>query len=77
MVIEEEKITWRSWWDGGDIDGPIATKWQVGDAWPTIYVLDAKGIIRHVDTSGAALDMKTVEDVVETLMKEIEAQSKK
>jgi hypothetical protein len=44
-VMEKEKITWRSWFDGGSTGGPIASKWNVR-GWPTLYVLDAKGVIR-------------------------------
>ena len=28
-VLKKEEITWRSWFDGGKIGGPIATKWNV------------------------------------------------
>src|SRR6516162_1216192 len=45
-VLMKEEITWRSWFDGGGTSGPIATKWNV-HGWPTLYVLDHKGIIRH------------------------------
>jgi hypothetical protein len=45
-VIADEKMTWRSWWDGGNTQGPIATKWNV-HGWPTLYVVDHKGVIRH------------------------------
>jgi hypothetical protein len=45
-VIDKEKMTWRSWWDGGSTEGPIASKWNV-EGWPTLYVLDQKGVIRH------------------------------
>ena len=69
-AIEKEKITWRSWWDGGSMDGPIATKWQINN-WPTIYVLDAKGVIRFVDESGGDVDAKPIDDVVESLLKEL------
>ena len=41
-VLKSERITWRSWFDGGGTHGPIATQWNV-QAWPTIYVLDANG----------------------------------
>ena len=44
--IKEEKITWRSWWDGGSTSGPIASSWNV-QGWPTLYILDHKGVIRH------------------------------
>ena len=45
-AIEKEKLTWRSWFDGPGTNGPIATTWNV-QAWPTLYVLDHKGVIRH------------------------------
>jgi Thioredoxin-like len=44
-VLEDEKITWRSWFDGGKVGGPIATQWNV-HGWPTVYVIDQKGVIR-------------------------------
>ncbi len=45
-IIQDEKITWRSWWDDGSTKGPIATRWNV-HGWPTLYLLDAKGVIRY------------------------------
>ncbi len=64
-AMEREKITWRSWWDGGSSDGPIAKKWNV-HGWPTIYVLDHKGTIRYKDVRD-----KQLEEAVETLLKEV------
>jgi peroxiredoxin len=46
QAMKKENITWRSWWDGGNTGGPIAKAWNVS-GWPTIYVLDAKGVIRY------------------------------
>ena len=44
---EKHKITWRSFWCGPDgSEGPIPTKWNVS-AWPTLYFIDHKGVIRH------------------------------
>jgi hypothetical protein len=40
----KEKLTWRSFWDGGSTDGPIASQWNV-TGWPTLYLIDHKGII--------------------------------
>ena len=54
-VMQKENITWRSWWDGGDTDGPIAQAWGV-EGWPTIYVLDHKGVIRFKNVRGEAMD---------------------
>ena len=44
--MAEEHITWRSWWDGGDTSGPIATQFNV-HGWPTLYIVDHRGVIRH------------------------------
>ena len=60
-----EKITWRSFWDGPDnVDGPIATAWNV-KGWPTICVLDGKGVIR-----GRYLNHKEVDELVNKLLAE-------
>ena len=45
-AMEENQITWRSWWDGGRTGGPIASQWNV-QGWPTLYVVDHRGVIRH------------------------------
>ena len=44
----DSKLGNRSWWDGYEKEstkGPVATAWGV-TGWPTIYLIDAKGIIR-------------------------------
>jgi hypothetical protein len=46
-------VTWRSFADG-DPGGPICKRWDVG-AFPTIYVLDHLGVIRHKDLRGEEL----------------------
>jgi hypothetical protein len=43
---EKEQITWRSFYDGPTTSGPIATAWVV-EGWPTLYLLDSKGVIRQ------------------------------
>jgi len=46
-VLDEEMITWRSFWNGKEgTGGPISTEWNV-HGWPTLYVIDHKGVIRH------------------------------
>jgi len=44
-TLAREKIAWRSFWDGGSTQGPIATRWGV-QGWPTIYLLDHEGVVR-------------------------------
>jgi hypothetical protein len=70
-VMEKEHITWRSFWNGPDgPSGPISTKWNVR-GWPTIYVVDAKGVIRFKDVRGEAMDR-----AVDQLLKEAELDGK-
>jgi thiol-disulfide isomerase/thioredoxin len=52
-AVESKGITWRSWWDG--TGGPIATKWNV-QSWPTICVIDPRGVIRYTGVQGKDLD---------------------
>jgi thiol-disulfide isomerase/thioredoxin len=44
-AMAEQKMTWQSFWNGGNSEGGIAGAWNV-HAWPTVYVLDSKGTIR-------------------------------
>ena len=52
--IEEENITWRSFF-AGSTQGDIPAMWNVS-SWPTIYVIDAKGVIRAKNVRGKQLD---------------------
>lgn len=54
-TIKDEKITWPNIYDGPPGTGPIAKKWNV-NGWPTIYVIDHKGIIRHKGLRDDALE---------------------
>ena len=65
-VLKEKNLTWRSWFDGGLIGGPIATQWGV-TGWPTIYVLDHEGVIRYTGVRGERMD-----HAVDTLLGEME-----
>jgi hypothetical protein len=68
---EKHGITWRSFWNGPEgPSGPIATQYRVR-GWPTIYVLDAQGVIRYIGVRGEAMD-----HAVDTLLKELESQRK-
>ena len=67
QTLTKEQITWRSWWDGGSTNGPIATEWGVR-GWPTIYVLDQRGVIRFQNVGGEKMD-----EAVDELLREAEA----
>jgi thiol-disulfide isomerase/thioredoxin len=53
-AIAVGEITWRCWWDGGT-EGPITTRWGI-DSFPSIFVLDRRGVIRFKDLRGDELD---------------------
>ena len=70
-TLQEEQITWRSFWNGPDgTGGPISTAWNV-QGWPTLCVIDAKGVIRH-KWAGSPGD-QALDQAVEELVKEAEA----
>jgi peroxiredoxin len=63
-AVKRESMTWPSILDGGT-DGPLATQWGVS-AWPTIFVIDAQGVIRFRDVRD-----KEMEQAVDKLLSEI------
>ena len=49
-------VSWRSFWSGPKgTFGPIPIKWGIS-IWPTIYVIDAKGVIRFKNVRGEEMD---------------------
>jgi thiol-disulfide isomerase/thioredoxin len=64
-VMASEGITWPNWHDGAPDEGPIARRYHV-QGYPTIVVLDAKGIIRSKNAIGGSLD-KLVDVLLEEL----------
>ncbi|MBK8974647.1 MAG: hypothetical protein IPM29_01850 [Planctomycetes bacterium] len=65
--MQEEQITWRSFWNGPNgTTGPLSSAWGVR-GWPTIYVLDHTGVIRFHGVRGEAMN-----EAVATLLKEME-----
>ncbi|MHC4953680.1 MAG: TlpA family protein disulfide reductase [Planctomycetota bacterium] len=63
--IKEENITWRSFY-AGSTRGPIPTRWNVS-GWPTIYILDHKGVIRAKNLRGPSMEKE-----LDKLVKEAE-----
>lgn len=62
-ILSEENITWRNIIDEST-SGKIATAWNV-QGWPTIYVLDSKGKIRHRDLRDQELEEAVVKLLAE------------
>jgi peroxiredoxin len=62
-AMEKEHITWRSFWDKSG--GPIASAWNI-EGWPTLFVIDEKGVIRHkwVGSPGEQVMDESIEKLV-------------
>ncbi len=62
-LVARGEITWRFWYEGGDKYGPIASRWH---AWgfPTIYVIDPRGVIRAKGQRGGDIE-RTVSRLLE------------
>ena len=65
----DNQITWRSWWDRSTT-GPISRQYNVR-AFPTILVLDDKGVIRFTFKGAPG---KKLDDAVDKLLKEMGAE---
>ncbi len=63
-VTKKEKITWRSFFAGPG-GGEIAKAWNVS-GWPTIYILDDKGVIRFKNLRGEEME-KAVEKLLDEM----------
>ncbi len=62
--LSQEKMPWTHWWNGSE--GGVIDDWDV-QAFPTIYVIDAKGVIRYKD-----LRDEKLEEAVNELLKGVE-----
>jgi thiol-disulfide isomerase/thioredoxin len=61
--LTKEKMPWTHWWDGGG-EAPLLKQWNVR-FFPTLYVIDGKGVIRYKHVRG-----KDLEEAVEKLLAE-------
>ena len=62
--VEAQDLNWRSFWNGNKgINGPISTQWNI-TAWPSIFIIDHEGIIRHKKLQGP----KHLESVITKLL---------
>lgn len=58
--LGKEPMPWTHWWDGPD--APFVKQWNI-HTFPTIYVIDAKGVIRYKHIRGEELE-KAVEKLL-------------
>jgi thiol-disulfide isomerase/thioredoxin len=68
-TIKAKKITWRSFKDTQGDATPISQKWEL-QGWPTIYLIDHKGIIKqkYIGSPGT----KVLDEEIEKLVTEAE-----
>jgi len=67
--MKKNEMPWTHWWNGSS--GGIISDWEV-EYFPTIYILDHKGVIRFKDLRGEKMD-----EAVEKLIKEAEEEKGK
>jgi thiol-disulfide isomerase/thioredoxin len=75
--LAKDPLPWTQWWDGnkGDDDADtVFSRWNVG-AFPTMYVIDARGVIRHKLVG--ARDGDFMDKLIDPLVKEAEKDAKK
>jgi hypothetical protein len=75
-IIEEKKLTWRSFWNGPQgTGGPISEEWNV-QGWPTVYLIDHTGVIRVKNPQATEKGEKGLDEHIDKLIKEAEAAAK-
>jgi hypothetical protein len=74
-ALEENGITWRSFWNGPQgRSGPIARAWNI-EGWPTLFLIDHKGVIREMFVG--APDTGTLEKLIERFVGDAERSAAK
>jgi thiol-disulfide isomerase/thioredoxin len=71
--LEKEPMPWTHWWNGPK--GGIVEDWNIS-SFPTIYAIDAQGIIRHKDHNGE-FPAEELEKAVNSLLEEIDKQDRR
>jgi len=66
-TLVDQKITWRSFWNGGSTNGPISRAWKI-TGYPTLFLIDDRGVIRDKWLGTPAAE--TLDKAVEALVKQ-------
>ncbi len=66
--LKKTEMPWTHWFDGQG--GPVARQWGI-TGFPTVYVIDHKGIVRHCQ-NGYNPNPHEMESLIEKLVKEAE-----
>ncbi|HEV3145269.1 MAG TPA: TlpA disulfide reductase family protein [Gemmataceae bacterium] len=65
--LNEKGIAWPNIYDG--LKGPLADAWQV-HAFPTIFIIDAKGIIRFKQEGYGPASASKIDNAIDKLLRE-------
>jgi thiol-disulfide isomerase/thioredoxin len=69
--LDKEKMPWSHWWEGVG-ESNLHSTWGVTGI-PTMYVIDAKGVIRYKGVGFSKDRMEKLEKIIEDLVKEAES----
>jgi hypothetical protein len=77
-MIESEHLTWRNWVDSSE--SPLSSEWHV-EYLPSVYILDAKGIIRFTPDDFSSMEgldrmAEEIDQAVNELLAEVERNRK-
>jgi peroxiredoxin len=67
-AMKTEQITWPFFFDGGNTSGPIAKQFKI-EGWPTLFLIDSKGVIRQKWLGSPPGD--TLDKEIDKLLKEM------
>jgi thiol-disulfide isomerase/thioredoxin len=65
--VAKTSMPWTHWWNGDK--GGMIDNWDV-NAFPTVYIIDAKGTIRYAEVGGGPDAAKAIEETVTKLLAE-------
>jgi thiol-disulfide isomerase/thioredoxin len=68
--LEKEKMPWTHWWEGTK-ETSVGNTWNISGI-PTIYVLDAKGVIRFKQVGFNSAEPDKIDKAVEKLLAEMD-----
>jgi peroxiredoxin len=71
-AMKTEQITWPFFFDGGKTGGPIARQYGI-KGWPTLFLIDSKGVIRQKWVGGPPAEVLDRE--IDKLLKEMGAEA--
>ena len=66
--VDEKKISWPNIFDGQG--GPMARAWKI-EGFPTVFVVDAKGVIRYRQVGFDPASTTKMENAIDKLLKDM------